>query len=118
MSKGNADFRTPGQLIQALLSERGWSQRALAIVLDMDETAVSRICADKRHVDAKLALVLEDVFRIPAERFLELQRSFELAQARIVMQPDPSRADRAQLYGRTITDEDRQGPAASRCVLP
>ena len=110
MSKGNADFRTPGQLIQALLGERGWSQRALAIVLDMDETAVNRICADKRHVDAKLALVLEDVFRVPAERFLELQRSFDLAQARIVMQPDPSRADRAQLYGDLpITEMIRRG---------
>jgi HTH-type transcriptional regulator/antitoxin HigA len=110
MSKGNTDFRTPGQLIQALLGERGWSQRALAIVLDMDETAVNRICADKRHVDAKLALVLEDVFRVPAERFLELQRSFDLAQARIVMQPDPSRADRAQLYGDLpITEMIRRG---------
>lgn len=110
MTAGNKAFRTPGQLIQALLEKRGWSQRALSIVLDMDETAVNRVCADKRPVDAKLALVLEDVFGVPAERFLELQRSFDLAQARIVAQPDPSRADRAQLYGDLpITEMIRRG---------
>lgn len=106
----NKAFRTPGQLIQALLETRGWSQRALSIVLDMDETAVNRVCADKRSVDAKLALVLEDVFGVPAERFLELQRSFDLAQARIMAQPDPSRANRAQLYGDLpITEMIRRG---------
>ena len=30
------EFRTPGQLIQGLLKERGWSRRVLAIVLRMD----------------------------------------------------------------------------------
>lgn len=110
MTLENKAFRTPGQLIQALLAERGWSQRALSIVLDMDETAVNRVCADKRPVDAKLALALEDVFGISAERFLELQRSLDLAQARIVTQPDPARANRAQLYGDLpITEMIRRG---------
>jgi HTH-type transcriptional regulator/antitoxin HigA len=110
MSTENKDFRTPGQLIQALLADRGWSQRALAIVLDMDETAVNRICADKRAVDAKLAVVLEEVFGIPADRFLDLQKSFDLAQARIVSLPDPARAARAQLYGDLpITEMIRRG---------
>jgi HTH-type transcriptional regulator/antitoxin HigA len=99
MSAENGDFRTPGQLILALLEERGWSRRALAIVLAMDETAVNRIVADKRPVDAKLALILEEVFRVPAEKFLALQKTFDLAQARIVAQPDPGRATRAMLYG-------------------
>jgi HTH-type transcriptional regulator/antitoxin HigA len=99
MSTENKDFRTPGQLILALLDERGWTRRALAIVLDMDETGVNRIVADKRPVDAKMALILEEVFGVPAGRFLGLQKEFDLAQARIVMQPDPGRATRARLYG-------------------
>lgn len=99
MSTENNDFRTPGQLILALLEERKWTRRALAIVLDMDETAINRIVADKRPVDAKLALVLEEVFHVPAERFLALQKSFDLAKARIVAKPDPGRATRALLYG-------------------
>ena len=68
------DYKTPGQLIAALLAEKGWTQRVLAIVLGMDETGINKLVADKRSVDAPLALALEEVFHIPAERFLELQR--------------------------------------------
>lgn len=93
------DYRTPGQLISALLSERGWTQRVLAIVLGMDETGINKLVADKRSVDATLALALEEVFHVPAERFLELQRNYDLAKARIITRPDPGRATRALLYG-------------------
>jgi HTH-type transcriptional regulator/antitoxin HigA len=41
---------------------------------------------------------LEELFDIPAERFLELQRSYDLALARIASRPDPQRAIRAQLF--------------------
>jgi HTH-type transcriptional regulator/antitoxin HigA len=77
----------------------GWSQRLLAIVLGMDETGVNRIVANKRPIDAPLALTLEEVFRVPAERFLDLQKSYDLALARIEVKPDPERATRARLYG-------------------
>ena len=100
MALENSDFRTAGQLLAALLEERGWSQRTLAIVLGMDETGVSRIIADNRPIDAKLAVILEDVFEEPAERFLGLQKTFDLAQARIIARPDPGRATRAQLFGK------------------
>jgi len=93
------DFRTPGQLIAALLSERGWTQRVLAIVLELDETSINRLVADKRPVDAAMALTLEELFSIPAERFLELQKSYDLAKARITARPDTDRATRALLYG-------------------
>lgn len=99
MTLESEEFRTPGQLIIALLEQRGWSQRVLAIVLGMDETGVNRIVADKRPLDAALALSLEEVFAVPAERFLALQRSFDLARARIAARPDPNRANRALLYG-------------------
>jgi HTH-type transcriptional regulator / antitoxin HigA len=93
------DYRTPGQLITALLAERGWTQRVLAIVLGMDETGINKLVADKRSVDATLALALEEVFHVQAERFMDLQRSFDLAKARITTRPDPGRATRALLYG-------------------
>ncbi len=106
----NQDFKTPGQLIQSLLSLRGWSQRALAIVLAMDETSVNRICADKRPVDAKLALALEEIFGTSANTFLDLQKSLDLAHARIVSVPDPARATRAHLYGDLpITEMIKRG---------
>lgn len=92
-------FKAPGQLIKSLLAERGWEQKVLAHILDMDESDVSRLINDRKEVDAPLAILLEEVFSVPADWFLELQRSFDLAKARIVSQPDPKRATRAQLFG-------------------
>lgn len=71
----------------------------MAIVLDLEESGINKLVADKRPVDAEMALHLEDVFGVPAERFLELQKSYDLAKARIAARPDPSRATRAKLYG-------------------
>jgi HTH-type transcriptional regulator / antitoxin HigA len=93
------EYRTPGQLIQALLDERVWTQRVLAIILNVDESGLNKIVAGKRSLDAEMALSLSDVFGVPAERFLELQKSYDLAQARIITKPDPGRADRALLFG-------------------
>ena len=99
MDADEPTFRTPGQLIEALLRDRGWTQRVLAIVLDLDETGINRLVADKRPVDAALALVLEELFKVPAERFLELQKSFDLAKERLRVRPDAGRATRAHLFG-------------------
>jgi len=111
------DFRTPGQLIAALLSERGWTQRVLAIVLEVDETSINRLVADKRPVDAAMALTLEELFGIPAERFLELQKSYDLAKARITARPDTDRATRALLYGGLpIGEMIKRGWIAARDV--
>jgi|SRR5579862_1818748 len=99
MDLENQTFRTPGQLIEALLTERGWHKRTLAVVLAVSEATITRLTGDKQPVDARLAVVLEEVFGVPADRFLSLQKEFELAQARIAVQPDPDRATRALLYG-------------------
>jgi HTH-type transcriptional regulator / antitoxin HigA len=93
------EYRTPGQLIGALLKREGWTNRVLAIVLDLDETSVSKLASDKRPVDAQLAIALEELFSVPAERFLTLQKSYDLAMARITSRPDPGRANRASLFG-------------------
>ena len=92
-------FRTPGQLIQTLLAARGWTQQTLATILDISPTALNMIITGKRTVSAEMAILLADVFDIDAEVFLELQKRYELAQARIVARPDPARATRAHLFG-------------------
>lgn len=94
------DFKTPGQLIAALLAEREWTKRTLAVVMGMEETAVNKLCGDKRPVTAEIALVLEEVFQTPAERFVHLQSAYDLALARLTARPDPTRHERAQLFGR------------------
>lgn len=93
------DYKTPGQLIEALLEQKGWTQRTLGVVLDKADTTINRLISGKASVDAETALMLQEVFSVPAEEFLELQKGYDLAQARIVMRPDPSRAIRATLYG-------------------
>lgn len=97
--QSDGDWKTPGQLLKALLDARGWSQRVLAIVLNADETAINRLVSDKRQLDANMALSLGEVFGVPAEHFLELQKSYDLAKARIEARPDPGRSMRAQLFG-------------------
>jgi HTH-type transcriptional regulator/antitoxin HigA len=92
-------YHTPGQLIQDLLDRRGWTQRVLAVVLQANETGINKIIAGKQPVDAELALALSELFDVPAEKFLELQQSYELAQARILSRDDPDRANRAHLFG-------------------
>lgn len=99
------DFRTPGQLIQALLDSRGWTQRVLAIVLNIDETGLNKIVAGKRALDAELALRLGQIFDVPAEKFLDLQNDYDLAMARIVSRPDPMLATRASLFGELPVSE-------------
>jgi HTH-type transcriptional regulator/antitoxin HigA len=93
------ECKSPGQLIDAALKARGWTKRVLAIVLGVDETGLNKIIADKRTLSADLALLIEEVLEVPATQLLQLQTEYELAKARLVARPDPSRATRAQLFG-------------------
>ncbi|MGH7482212.1 MAG: HigA family addiction module antitoxin [Longimicrobiales bacterium] len=91
-------YRTPGQLVAALLEQRGWSQAILAAVLDLSPTIITRIVNNQRAVDAETALALGEVFGVSPKRFLILQGQYDLAKAKIEKVPDPDRAVRAQLY--------------------
>jgi HTH-type transcriptional regulator/antitoxin HigA len=93
------EYATPGQLIADLLAQRGWTQRTLALVLEKDESTINKIVAGKGSITTETALALEDVFGVSAERFLELQRKYDLAVARIAARPDRGRATRAALFG-------------------
>ncbi len=99
------DYRTPGQLLAKLLEERNWSQRLLAIILGVSEPVLSKVISGSGRLDAEMALMLEGVFGVPAETFLELQKTYDLAKARIVAQPDPNRATRAALFGQLPIQE-------------
>jgi HTH-type transcriptional regulator/antitoxin HigA len=92
-------YRTPGQLVQGLLDSKGWTQMVLAMVLGVDKGIINKIVADKRPIDAEMALTLAETFGIPAEKFLEIQKSYDLATARITTRPDPRRATRAKVFG-------------------
>lgn len=94
-----SEYKTPGQLIEALLAERGWSQRTLALVIGKGDAAINKIILGKQSLDADTALLLEEVFSVPASDFLALQHSYDLGVARLSSRPDPARANRAHLFG-------------------
>jgi len=93
------EFRTPGQLIDHLLAQRGWSHRILAVVLGVEESQITKLISGAKAMSAELALTLGDVFGIEPERLLDLQKSYELARARIEARPNPKLALRAHLFG-------------------
>ena len=99
MNTNYGDYKTPGQLIEAFLNDRGWSQRTLGVVLDISESAVHRFVSNRQPVSAALALQLEDVLGVSADKLLSLQKSYDLAKARIEARPDPGRSTRALLFG-------------------
>ena len=98
MDQDLQQFQTPGQYIQFLLEEKGWSQKVLAVVLQVDEAIVNKIISGKKNLDAKMAIALSDTFSIPADAFLTLQKKYELALAQILTKEDPARFRRAQLF--------------------
>jgi len=103
-------YKTPGQLIEVLLEKQGWNKRILSTVLEKGETTINKIIAGKQPVDAKTALLLEEVFKVAAEQFLALQRSYDLAIARAASIPDPAREQRAHLYsGLPIPEMAKRG---------
>lgn len=98
-------FRTPGQYIEALITSRGWTQRVLAIIIGLDETMLNKIISGKKPVDAKTSILLGDVFEVDPLVFLGLQKEYDLAKAKIEMQPDLGRATRAHLFGELPISE-------------
>lgn len=113
----SADAKTPGQLIKALLDEKGWTQTVLAVVLGIDKAVVVRMIADARPIEAAMALKLSDVFGVPAECFLDLQKNYQLAVARVKEQPDPAMSTRAALFGGLpISDMIKRGWLAAGSI--
>lgn len=99
------DFQTPGQYVQWLLDQRGWTQEVLATVLDVSLSNVSRIITDRVTLDAERAIALSDVFGVSPESFLDVQKKYELTQAKMRVRRDPERATRAHLYSKLPVKE-------------
>lgn len=98
-------YATPGQYIEALLIERGWTSKILALIAGVDEAVISKLINGRKPLEAELALVMGEVFETPAEDFLGLQKAYDLALAKTRRRPDPGRAGRAQLFGKLPVSE-------------
>jgi len=95
----NETYAHPGQLIEHLLDQRGWTKRTLAVVLEKDDSTINKIVSGKGGVTTSVALALEDVFGVDADEFLILQKKHDLAVARLSNAPDKNRSTRATLFG-------------------
>ncbi len=88
----------PADFIRKELETRGLTQADLAFVLGVPQQAVNLIALGKRGISADMARALGEVFQVPAERLLKLQKAAEvkaeLARAR---KPDPGIAQKARL---------------------
>ena len=82
-----------------LLEDRGWSQRLVAVILDVTEATISKIMSENLAVSAEMALKFQAIFGVPAEAFMRLQQEYDLAKARITVVTDPNTATRATLFG-------------------
>ena len=93
------DYKTPGQFIDGLLKSRGWNQKILSIISSISQPTINKIITGKKKVDADLAIIFGEVFNEDPEAFLDLQKTYDLAKARITSRPDPNRERRAYLFG-------------------
>jgi HTH-type transcriptional regulator/antitoxin HigA len=84
----------PGVYIEEELEARGWLQADLAYILGVPPQSVNQIIRGKRGINADLAKALAKAFDTSAELFLNLQKAWELEQAR---EPDPGIAKRSSI---------------------
>ena len=84
----------PGAYLKEEMDARGWSQRDLAFILGCSENAINPILNGKRGISPDMAMSLGDAFDVSPEFFANLQKAYDLAQARV---PDPSVASRRDM---------------------
>ncbi|THD63001.1 HigA family addiction module antitoxin [Phenylobacterium sp.] len=90
------DVPHPGEFLREELEERGWSQRDFAFILGVPEQTINLILGGKRGISPEMAKALGGALDVSAEYFANLQKMYEMANAR---EPDPAIARRALLQG-------------------
>ncbi len=84
----------PGTFIKEEIDARGWTRRYLAYVLGKKEKELSPILSGKKVITPDMARLLGDAFDVPADFFANLQKQFDLYNAKA---PDPAIKLRGQL---------------------
>ena len=117
-----------GSEIARLRTERGWSQRELARVMGLDQSAVSRIEAGRRRVSAAELHQFAYVFRVSADTLLAgaaetpaPERGWSspglasgaLPSAARTGQGTPGERELLDAIARARTDDEAAGPAPS-----
>jgi HTH-type transcriptional regulator/antitoxin HigA len=74
----------PGEVIADYLEDNGWSQRDLARRSGLTPKTISEICNGKAPITPPTSLAFEKVLQRPAHFWLNLQRQFDEAEARLL----------------------------------
>jgi HTH-type transcriptional regulator / antitoxin HigA len=75
-------IKHPGFYIKEEMDERGWNQRDLAFILGVPEQAVNMIVSGKRGISPDMARALGDAFDVHPDLFANLQKDYDMAQAK------------------------------------
>lgn len=84
----------PGFFIQEELDHRGWTQRDLAFILGVEETALNKIIKGKTGISLEVSKALAAAFGVDPDFFANLQKTYDLAHTPA---PDNAIARRASL---------------------
>ena len=71
-----------GEPVRESMEEVGWNVTRTAARLHCERGTLSRLLNGKAGPSANMALALEDIGRGTADRWMRMQASYELAQAR------------------------------------
>lgn len=83
MARRKPDAVHPGEYLKLTLTERGLSQRSVALATGVSDSYLSDVLHLKRGVSVSLALRLERAFReFSAEFWLTMQMRYDLEIAR------------------------------------
>ncbi|MDE0697693.1 MAG: HigA family addiction module antitoxin [Boseongicola sp.] len=83
----------PGELIRESMDDVGWNVTETAARLGCERGTLSRLLNGKAGVSANMALALERIGWGAAEHWMQMQASYELAQARRERVAGERRAD-------------------------
>lgn len=86
----------PGAIVAEEIEERGWSQEDLAYIMGVPVQSVNMIVGGKRGISPEMAKALGLAFNVDPVFFLNLQRMYELSQAK---EPDAGIAVRSRIQG-------------------
>jgi len=75
-------FRSPGELLRSLLSERDWTQEEFAFIAGTSRQTVAQILANKSGITPEMAISFEAAFGYPAAQWLRLDADYRLNQIR------------------------------------
>lgn len=96
MNDQPTDVIRPGDHVQALMKERGWTQAELSHVMGVASSTVNQIVLSKSPITPEMAKVLGAAFGRPAEEFIDLQMKWSLSNA-----PDPDEGVRTRAFAQS-----------------